>query len=79
MGLTIRLKPTGRKNRKLWRVVVTDQRASQNSRVIEELGFYNGLVDPPQTNVSKERYLEWVKKGAQPSPTLKTLIGAVKS
>lgn len=72
--ITIRLKPMGTKNCKKWRVVVTDSRVSRSGRLIEEIGVYDPSVDPPKIQIKKERYEEWIRKGAQPSQTLKSLV-----
>ena len=72
--ITIRLKPTGTKSRKQWRIVVSDSRVSRNGRLMEEIGTYNPLVDPPEVRIQKERYEEWIQKGAKPSGTVKALI-----
>ena len=72
--IAIRLKPTGTKSRKQWRVVVIDSRLPRNGRLIEEIGFYNPLVNPPDVQIKMDRYDAWLSKGAQPSKTLKTVI-----
>ena len=38
------------------------------------IGHYNPLTDPPTVKIQLERAQEWIKKGAQPSNTVKTLI-----
>ena len=76
--IAIRLKQTGTKNLKKWRVVVTDSRVPRNGRLIEELGSCNPLVDPPEIKVKLDRYDAWIKKGAQPSDTVKSLIKIAK-
>ena len=72
--ISIRLKPTGTKSRKQWRVVVIDSRSPRNGRLIEEIGFYNPLVNPPDVKIKMERYDAWLEKGARPSNTLRTVI-----
>lgn len=72
--ISIRLKPTGTKSRKLWRVVVIDSKLPRNGRLIEEIGFYNPLINPPDIKIKMDRYEAWVQKGAQPSQTLKSVV-----
>lgn len=74
MALVIRLKRTGRKNQKLWRIVVLDRRRPRDGRSLEEIGTYNPLIDPPAVTVRKDRYDEWIRKGARPSDTVRSLI-----
>ena len=74
MSVVIRFKRTGTKSRKQWRVVVADSRTPRNGQLLEELGFYNPLTNPPQLSVQMERYNEWVKKGARPSEAVRSGI-----
>jgi small subunit ribosomal protein S16 len=73
--VSIRLKRLGRTNRPWWRICATDQRAARDGRVIEELGWY----DPHRKNedkieINRERVAHWLKKGAQPSDTVRRLL-----
>lgn len=73
MALTIRLKRAGRKNLKLWKIVVVDRRNARDGRSLEEIGVYNPGVHPSAVTLKKERYAEWVRRGAKPSETVRTL------
>ena len=79
MALVIRLKKTGTKSRKQWRVVVTDRRTSRDGLLIEEIGSYNPLVEPPEVRIQMERYAQWIRKGAKPSSTVKSIIQKKKA
>lgn len=74
MAVHIRLKRIGKnpKARPHFRVAVFDERRGRDSRVIEELGFYNPVNKGYK--LKRERIDYWVKNGAQLSPTLKGLI-----
>ena len=72
--IAIRLKKMGTKSRKLWRVVVADSRVSGSGSLIEEIGFYNPVVNPPDIRIQMDRYSEWIRKGAKPSPTVASLV-----
>ena len=76
--IAIRLKQAGTKNRKRWRIVVADSRVPRNGRLLEELGSCNPMVDPPKLNIQMDRYEAWIKKGAKPTDTVRTLIRKVK-
>ena len=43
-------------------------------KFIEVLGHYNPLTNPPTVKIEVERAQEWIKKGAQPSNTVKHLL-----
>ena len=72
--LAIRLRRTGSKKRPFFRVVVTDSRTARDSSFVEVLGFYNPRTNPETLNVKRERFDHWLKAGAQPSDTVRTLV-----
>jgi small subunit ribosomal protein S16 len=55
-------------------VVVADSRAARDGKFIEVIGHYNPLTNPPTVKIEVERAQEWIKKGAQPSNTVKHLL-----
>jgi len=38
------------------------------------LGTYDSLKNPPVAKLKEERVLDWLKKGAQPSVTVRTVL-----
>ncbi len=72
--LAIRLRRTGSKKRPFFRVVVTDSRAARDSSFVEVLGFYNPRTKPESLTVKRDRLEHWLKLGAQPSDTVRTLV-----
>ena len=70
----IRMKRFGTKNRLQWRVVVSAVNTPRDGRFIEEIGFYDPLPANEKFEVKKDRLDYWVKKGAQMTPTLKSLL-----
>src|SRR5688572_28564457 len=72
--VTIRLRRAGSKKRPFFRVVVTDSRAARDSSFVEILGHYNPRTKPAVVQVDKERVDYWIKQGAQPSDSVRTLI-----
>jgi small subunit ribosomal protein S16 len=72
--LVIRLRRTGSKKRPYFRVVVTDSRSARDSSFVEVLGFYNPRTKPETLELNRERLEHWVKQGAQPSDTVRTLV-----
>ncbi len=74
MAVHIRLRRIGKNPKKKphFRVTVFEETRGRDGRFIEELGFYN-----PISNVLKlkrERLDHWIKNGAQPSLTVKSLM-----
>ncbi|MCD5407628.1 MAG: 30S ribosomal protein S16 [Desulfotomaculum sp.] len=74
MATRIRLKRIGAKKVPFYRIVVADSRAPRDGRFIEEIGFYDPLKEPVIIKVDKEKALDWLKKGAQPSETVRSLF-----
>ena len=70
----IRLRRMGAKKNPFYRIVVADSRFPRDGRCIEEIGTYDPMAEPTQVKVNKERALEWIKNGAQPTATVKTLL-----
>ena len=82
MAVHIRLRRTGRTKKPAYRVVVADARSARDGRFIEVIGHYNPLTDPPTVDIKLDKAAEWIKKGAQPSNTVRVLLaraGAAKA
>lgn len=74
MAVKIRLKRVGAKKSPTYRVVVADSRFPRDGRFIEEIGYYNPTTNPSVINVDKEKAVQWIKNGAQPTDTVKSLL-----
>ena len=72
--LAIRLRRTGSKKRPYFRIVVTDSRAARDSSFVEVLGFYNPRTKPEPREITRARLEHWLKNGARPSDTIRTLV-----
>ena len=72
--LVIRLSRTGSKKQAHYRVVVCETRQATQSRFVEIVGHYNPRTTPATVNVDLERIAHWLKAGARPSQTVRTLL-----
>jgi small subunit ribosomal protein S16 len=72
--LAIRLRRTGSKKRPFFRVVVTDSRTARDSSFVEVLGHYNPRTKPETLDINRDRLEHWLKSGARPSNTVRTLV-----
>jgi small subunit ribosomal protein S16 len=72
--VVIRLRRAGSKKRPFFRVVVIDSRAARDSSFVEVLGHYNPRTKPEILKLDRERLAHWMKLGAQPSDTVRTLV-----
>jgi len=74
VAVHIRLRRTGRSKKPSYRVVVADSRAARDGRFIEVIGYYSPLTTPATLEIKLDKATEWIKKGAQPSNTVRTLL-----
>ena len=74
MAVKIRLRRMGAKKAPFYRIVVADSRFPRDGRFIEELGTYNPLKEPAEIKVDAERAQAWIKDGAQPTDTVRSLL-----
>jgi len=74
MSAVIRLARHGGKKNPFYRIVVTDKRSAGDGSRLEQLGTYDPRQKPMRLEIKAERLVEWLKRGAQPSPTVAQLI-----
>ena len=78
MAVKIRLTRLGDKKSPFYRVVVADSRVARDGKYIEQIGTYNPLVEvDKQLNINKELAVKWLKNGAQPTETTKSILQRV--
>lgn len=70
----IRLKRMGAKKSPFYRIVVADSRQPRNGKAIQELGYYDPTKSPAVLKVDVDAAREWIKTGAQPSETVRSLL-----
>jgi len=74
MSVSIRLRREGNLNRPYYKVVVADQRSPRDGKFIELVGNYDPKKPGDNSNVDLSRIDYWIKNGAQPSDTVRSLI-----
>ncbi len=77
--LTIRLARVGAKKKPSYRVVVTEKSQPRDGRFVEVVGHY----DPSRrvgtaVTLKSERIQHWLRRGAQPSDTVRSLLRKLK-
>jgi small subunit ribosomal protein S16 len=77
--LKIRLRRTGTRNRPCYRVVVSDSRRRPGSEIVEELGFYDAVPNPPVLRLDRDRARTWLGRGAQASRTIRSLMSRTEA
>ena len=68
--LSIRLSRIGKKHQPSYRIIVLDKRKDPWGDCLENLGFYNPMVNPKKVELKVERIKYWISQGAQPTDTV---------
>ncbi len=74
MAVSIRLKRMGRKRKPFYRVVVADSRTPRQGVAVDDLGYYDPMTEPVQIQINEEKALTWLKEGAVPTETARSLL-----
>lgn len=74
MATKIRLQRHGRKGYAYYHIVIADERAPRDGRIIERIGAYNPNTNPATVDLNFEKALSWVMKGAQPTDTARNIL-----
>lgn len=74
MAASMRLMRFGGKKKPFYRIVVADRRSPRDGRFIEQVGTYDPGKDPAEVRIKEEKAITWLKKGAQPTPTVRQLL-----
>jgi small subunit ribosomal protein S16 len=64
----------GKKKQPIYRIVAADIRSPRNGRYLEEVGQYNPNVNPIALSIKDERVFHWLRRGAQPTDTVRSLF-----
>ncbi len=74
MAVKLRLRRLGRTHSPFYHIVAADSRSPRDGRVIEQVGTYNPLVQPAEVKLDHEKALKWLKNGAQPTETVRSIL-----
>ncbi|MCB9846302.1 MAG: 30S ribosomal protein S16 [Phycisphaeraceae bacterium] len=71
------MKRMGRTHRPFYRIGAVDSREPRDGKFIEQLGWYNPIEGDKtkQVELKTDRIKFWLDQGAQPSDTVKDLLG----
>ena len=74
MAVKMRLQRHGSKKRQFYFIVVADARSPRDGKFIQKLGSYNPLTVPASIQIDRQKALEWLHKGAQPTDTVRRIL-----
>jgi small subunit ribosomal protein S16 len=70
--LKMRLKRLGKKREVSYRIVIAQSTSRRDGRPVAEVGFYNPRTN--ETRLNEEAIADWLKKGAQPTDSVRSLL-----
>src|ERR671928_1054724 len=74
MAVKLRLQRHGSKKRPFYFIVVADARAPRDGKFIQKIGTYNPLTVPATVQLDRQKALDWLHKGAQPTDTVRRIL-----
>ncbi len=74
MAVRLRLRRVGKKKMPIYHIVAADSRAARNGKFLEVVGRYEPLQHPMVISAKEERVFYWLKVGALPTDTVRSLF-----
>ncbi len=74
MAASMRLMRFGGKKSPYYRIVVSDRRSARDGKFIDQVGTYDPKKNPVEVRFKEEKAIQWLRKGAQPTPTVRQLL-----
>ena len=72
--LRIRLRRVGKKGKPSYRIVVAEAKAPRDGAYVEWIGNYDPMADPPAISLKRDRAVQWLSQGAQPSDAVRRIL-----
>jgi len=74
MAVKMTLQRHGSKKRPFYFIVIADARSPRDGKFIQKLGSYNPLTVPATIQIDRQKALDWLQKGAQPTDTVRRIL-----
>ena len=74
MAVRLRLRRVGKKKMPVYHIVAADSRAARTGKFLEIVGRYEPLHGPMVISTKEERLFYWLRTGAKPSDTVRSLL-----
>lgn len=74
MAVHLRLRRIGKKKMPLYHIVAADSRVARNGKFLEVVGRYDPLQHPQIIETKDLRVIAWLKRGAVPTDTVRSLF-----
>ena len=76
--MRIRLRRTGSRGAPSYRLVVSESRLTPQGSFVDNLGTYDPGTEPATIRIDVARAEDWIRKGAHPSETVRSLLAKAK-
>jgi small subunit ribosomal protein S16 len=74
VAVRLRLRRIGKKKMPMYQIVAADSRAARNGKFLEVIGRYEPRQDPMIIATNETRVFHWLKNGALPTDTVRSLF-----
>lgn len=74
MAVRLRLRRVGKKKMPIYHIVAADSRVARNGKFLEIIGRYDPRQNPAGITTKELRVMYWLKNGALPTDTVKSLL-----
>jgi small subunit ribosomal protein S16 len=74
VAVKLRLRRVGKKKMPIYHIVAADSRAARNGKFLEIVGRYEPLQHPALVTAKEERLFHWLRSGALPTDTVRSLL-----
>jgi small subunit ribosomal protein S16 len=74
LAVVIRLARKGSCHKPFYRITVADSRSAATGKFLQQIGHYDPNQNPPVMKVDEASALQWMRNGARPSDTVKSLF-----
>ena len=74
MAVRLRLRRVGKKKKPVYHIVAADSRTARSGKFLEIIGRYDPLQHPLQVSTKDDRVFHWLKVGALPTDTVRSLF-----
>ena len=74
MSVRLRLRRVGKKKMPVYHIVAADSHAARTGKFLEIIGRYEPLQHPMVISTKEQRLFHWLKSGALPTDTVRSLL-----
>jgi small subunit ribosomal protein S16 len=74
LAVRLRLRRIGKKKMPIYQIVAADSRSARTGKILDVVGRYEPLKDPLLVSAKEDRVMLWLKNGALPTDTVRSLF-----